>query len=159
LTLQPTPAGAATLCGPAWSTGAPLISLRPSACLRGATVVCILIAVAAVHACLASRFGLLQSAPVALATFLLLTWVALRHWRDEPGAIKIGPDGLVASNRAGEVIAHGHIAGCSQWSGWLLVLVLTGARNRSRPLLIAADSLSADAFRELAVLGRHAGRA
>jgi hypothetical protein len=156
LTPQPLQAGAATHRGPA-PTGAPLIALRSSAWLRGATLACILVAVAAVQACLASRFGVPQAVPVALATLALLTMVAARHWRNEPAAIKIGPDGLMAWNGAGNIVAQGRISGCSQWSGRLLVLALAGAHNRSQMLLIAADSLSADAFRELAVLGQ-AGR-
>jgi hypothetical protein len=119
----------------------------------------VLIAIAAVQAGLAARFGALQGAPAALATLAVLTFAAMRHWRNEIAVIKIGPDGLAAWNRAGEVIAHGRITGCAQWSGSLLILALMGTHCRSYRLLIAADTLSADAFRELAVLGRHAGHA
>jgi hypothetical protein len=127
--------------------------------VRGATTVCVLIAVAAFQACFAARLGALQALPAGLATLALLTLAQRRHWRSAPVAIKIGPDGIIAWNQAGEVVAHGRVTGCSQWSDRLLVLALTDTRGHSRPLLIGADSLSADAFRELAVLGRHAGRA
>jgi hypothetical protein len=142
--------------GPASPNGAPLITLRRSVVLRGATLAFILIAVAAVQACLAARFGVLQAAPAAAAVLAFLTLAVRRHWHAEPGAIKIGPDGLTVWNRAGHTLAQGRIAGCSQWSGRLLILALAGASGRSRPLLIAADTLSAEAFRELAVLGRRA---
>jgi hypothetical protein len=56
------------------------------------------------------------------------------------------------------MLAQGRIAGCSQWSGRLLILALADASGRSRAILIAADTLCADAFRELAVLGRRAAR-
>jgi hypothetical protein len=144
--------------GPASSSGVPLITLRRSVTVRGATVAFILVALAAVQACLAGWLGALQAAPATLAVLASLMLGAWRHWRTEPGAIKIGPDGLTVWNRAGQMLAQGHIAGCSQWSGRLLILALADARGRSRALLIAADALCADAFRELAVLGRRAAR-
>lgn len=139
--------------------GGPQIALRPSAFLRGATVACILVAVAAVQVSLTARLGAAQSLPAVLAVLAVLTLAARRYWLAEPGAIKIGPDGLAVWNRAGQLIAEGRITGCSQWSGRLLILALTSMRGSSRPLLIPADALSADAFRELAVLGRHGSRA
>lgn len=156
MTSLSTQSGPALAAGLASSNGAPLITLRRSVALRGATVVFILIAVAAVQACLAARLGALQAAPAAAAVLAFLTLAARRHWHAEPGAIKIGPDGLTVWNRAGHTLAQGRIAGCSQWSGRLLILALAGTSGRSRPLLIAADMLSAEAFRELSVLGRRA---
>jgi hypothetical protein len=117
-----------------------------------------LIALATVQTCLAARLGPWQAAPAGLAALAILALGALRHWRAEPSVIKIGPDGLTVWNRAGQVIAQGRITGCSQWSGRLLILALAGMRGRSRPLLIPADALSAGAFRELVVLGRHGSR-
>jgi hypothetical protein len=146
----------ATPCAPVSSPGTPLLALRPSVWLRGAAVASVLIAVVAAQISLGARLGGLQAAPAGLAILALLTLGVLRQWRAEPGAIKIGPDGLAVWNRAGQLIAQGRIAGCSQWSSRLLILTLAGVHGRSRPLLIAADTLSADAFRELAVLGRHA---
>lgn len=151
-------AGPALQRGSASPAGTPLIALRPSVWLRSATVACMLIAVAAVQTCLAARLGGWQAAPAGLAALALLMLGALRYWRTEPGVIKIGPDGLTVWNHAGQVVAQGRINGCSQWSGRLLILALAGMRGRSRPLLIPADALSAGAFRELAVLGRHGSR-
>lgn len=144
--------------GPASPNGAPQIVLRRSVALRGATIVFIVIAVAAVQASLAAQLGSIQAAPASLAVLAALLLGAWRHWCAEPGAIKIGPDGLTVWNRAGQTLAQGHIVGCSQWSGWLLILALAGAGGRSRPLLIAADSVSGEAFREFAVLGRRVSR-
>jgi hypothetical protein len=151
-------AGPALLPGPASSNGLPLITLRRSITVRAATVAFILIASAAVQACLAARLGALHATPATLAVLASLMLAAWRHWRTEPGAIKIGPDGLTVWNRAGQMLAQGRISGCSQWSGRLLILALADASGRSRALLIAADALCADAFRGLAVLGRRAAR-
>jgi hypothetical protein len=151
-------AGPAPQPGPASPNGAPQITLRRSVALRGATIVFILIAVTAVQTSLAARLGAIQAAPATLAALAALLLGAWRHWRAEPGALKIGPDGLIVWNRAGQTLAQGRIAGCSQWSGRLLILALAEAGGRSRTLLIAADTLSAEAFRQLAVLGRRASR-
>ncbi|SDG62668.1 hypothetical protein SAMN05216466_104214 [Paraburkholderia phenazinium] len=151
-------AGPALQPGPASPNGAPQIVLRRSVALRGATIAFILIAVAAVQASLAARLGGMQAAPATLAVLGALLLGASRHWRAEPAAIKIGPDGLIVWNRAGQTLAQGRIAGCSQWSGRLLILALAGAGGASRTVLIAADTLGAEAFRELAVLGRCASR-
>jgi hypothetical protein len=140
------------------SVGAPRIALRRSVMLRGVTLFFILTAVAAVQGCLAARFGAALAAPASLAVLASLMLGAWRHWRDAPGTIQIGPDGLAVWNRAGTLLAQGRIAGCSQWTGRLLILALANAGGRSRALLIAADTLGADAFRELAVLGRRAAR-
>jgi hypothetical protein len=52
---------------------------------------------------------------------------------------------------------RGRFAGYTQWANRLLVIAVTphgGAR--AVPLLVAADALPAEAFRELAVRARHA---
>ena len=157
-TQHPTQAGPALVPGPASPNGVPLITLRRSVAMCSTTMAFILIAAAAVQACLAARLGALQAAPATLAVLASLLLGAWRHWRTEPGAIKIGPDGLTVWTHAGQMLAYGRIAGCSQWSGRLLILALADASGRSRAILIAADALCADAFRELAVLGRRAAR-
>lgn len=50
------------------------------------------------------------------------------------------------------------IIGCTQF-GWLLALTLTEGHGKRRTLLIAADSIDADRFRQLAVSARRAARA
>jgi hypothetical protein len=91
---------------------------------------------------------------LTLAVWALLALCAVRYERAQPVALKIGPDGLSAWSQAGILLAQGRIAGCSQWSGRLLVLALVPDQGRSRTLLLTADALPAPVFRELAVLGR-----
>jgi Membrane-bound toxin component of toxin-antitoxin system len=158
LTSQPLLTGPSLQPGPASPNGAPQIILRRSVALHGATIVFILIAVTAVQASLAGWLGGIQAVPASLAVLAALLLGAWRHWRAEPAVIKIGPDGLTVWNRAGQTLAQGRIAGCSQWSGWLLILTLAGAGGRSRSFLLVADTLCGEAFRELAVLGRRTSR-
>jgi hypothetical protein len=122
--------------------------------MRAALGVFILIATSAAYTCFASHQGAWQAAPLTLAVWALLTLCAVKHERAQPVALKIGADGLSAWSRAGALLTQGRIAGCSQWSDRLLVLVLVPDRGRSRTLLLAADALPASAFRKLAVLGR-----
>jgi hypothetical protein len=122
--------------------------------LRAALGAFILLATTAAYTCFAGHLGAWQAVPPALALCALLTVCAVTRERAQPVALKIGPDGLSAWNRTGRLLMQGRIAGCSQWSGRLLILVLAPAHGRSRTLLLAADALSLPAFRELAVLGR-----
>ncbi|WP_310796116.1 protein YgfX [Paraburkholderia fungorum] len=130
------------------------ITLRRSFAMRAASGVFILIATLAAYRCFASHLGTWQAAPLTFAVWVLLTLCAVKHEQAQPVALKIGPDGLSAWNRAGGLLTQGRIAGCSQWSGRLLVLALVPDHGRARTLLLAADALPARVFRELAVLGR-----
>jgi len=130
--------------------------LRRSLALRVLTGAFILIATAAVHFCLAPRLGGLQAVPLTLAVLTLLVSGAWASVSAEPGALKIGPDGLSVWSRRGDNFTHGQIVGCSQWSGRLLILAVAPDGARLRRLLIAADALPDDVFRRLAVLGRRA---
>ncbi|WP_338119593.1 hypothetical protein [Paraburkholderia flava] len=157
-TPQPAPVHPASFPG---SSGSPpsdgrpqTIVLRPSAWLRGAVGLFVPLAAAAVFAALAPRIGGWQAVPAACAVLAGLALWAIRLDRAAPGTLKIGPDVLTVRDRRGTLLCQGRIAGCSQWSGWLLMLSLVADDGRSRPLLLAADALSADARRELAVLGR-----
>ncbi|MFL9881583.1 hypothetical protein PQR66_00980 [Paraburkholderia agricolaris] len=122
--------------------------------MRAASGVFILIATLAAYRCFASHLGGWQAVPLTFAMWALLMLCAVKHERAQPVALKIGPDGLSAWGRAGGLLTQGRIAGCSQWSGRLLVLALASDHGRSRTLLLAADALPAPVFRELAVLGR-----
>ncbi len=132
--------------------------MRRSAALFGAAAVFILVAVAAVGATLAARVALSHAAVGALVTLFVLFAAMARYERNRPASLKIGPDDLSLWNRDGKLIAQGAIAGCAQWGGWLLTLALVGDNGRSRPLLIAADMLPADIFRDLAVRARRAAQ-
>ncbi|HEY4353073.1 MAG TPA: protein YgfX [Paraburkholderia sp.] len=132
------------------------IVLRRSALLYGATAVFIAIAAAAVYTTLMPRAGWPHAAVAALAMLAVLCVVSLHDARRRPASLKIGPDGLTAWNHAGQPVAQGRIAGFAQWSGWLLSVALVSDNGRSRTLLVTADMLCSDHFRELSVQARRA---
>ncbi|MGV2289067.1 hypothetical protein AAHK20_10160 [Trinickia sp. YCB016] len=134
--------------------------LRRSVALLGAMVVFALIASCAVYTVAAPRCGIAQAVWFSAATLSILTLGMLAHERRRPAVLKIGPDGVVALSRAGEVLLAGRIVGFTQWTGLLLVLAVAvrDGKGRIGPLLIPADSLSPDFFRELAVRARHGAR-
>jgi hypothetical protein len=124
--------------------------------LHGAVAGFVAVAAGAVGTTLAARVGLPHALLAALATCAVLGLAWLRAARRRPASLKIGPDGLTAWNRAGQAVAQGRIAGCAQWSGWLLAIALVGDNGRSRTLLFTADMLCSDLFRELSVQARRA---
>jgi hypothetical protein len=130
------------------------IALRRSVTLRTAAAVFVLIATLAVYTCLAARLGAWWAVPLTLAACALLVLGAARHELARPVAFKLGPDGLSAWDGAGNLLAQGRIAGCSQWTGRLLVLALAPDHGRPCTLMVPVDAIPASAFRELAVLGR-----
>ncbi|OYD77894.1 UNVERIFIED_ORG: hypothetical protein BDU10_3011 [Burkholderia sp. CF145] len=103
---------------------------------------------------IAPRFGVAWTVVGAAAVFAILAASAARHARNQPGALKIGPEGLSVWNRAGILRAQGRIVGCSQWSDSLLMLWLEEDGGKLHRLLIAADMAGRGAFREIAVLAR-----
>lgn len=155
-----TPALPALSLEPATPKGATQrIALRRSFAMRIALGIFVLTATSAAYTCVASHLGAWQAVPLTLAVGALLALCAVRHERAQPVALTIGRDELSAWSRAGTLVAHGRIAGCSQWSGRLLVLALKPEAGRPSTLLLAADALPAPAFRELSVLGRRAAGA
>jgi hypothetical protein len=130
------------------------IALRRSFVMRAALGAFVLIAIGAVYSVAAPQLGTWQSVPLTLAIAALLALCAARHERAQPVALKIDRDGLSAWNGTGALLAQGRIAGCSQWSNRLLILALVQENGRKRSLLLTADALPADVFRELSVLGR-----
>jgi hypothetical protein len=133
------------------------IALRPSGGLQIAVFCFIAVAVAAVHTSLAPWLGGWRALPLSLAVLALLALVSAALRRGIPAVIEIGPDGVSAFDRRGVRIAQGLITASSQWAAWLLVLVLASGRRRYS-LVITADALHPDAFRELAVIARCGGR-
>lgn len=127
--------------------------------MRVALGVFVLTATLAVYTCAASHLGVWEAVPLTLAVGALLSLCAVRHERAQPVALRIGRDELSAWDQAGKLLAQGRIAGCSQWSGRLLILALKPDAGRSSTLLLAADSLPISVFRELSVLGRRAAGA
>ena len=102
----------------------------------------------------APRIGVGSSVLAAAAVLAILAAAAARHARNQPAALKIGPEGLSVWNRAGILRAQGRIVGCGQWSDSLLMLWLEEDGGKLHRLLIFADMAGRDAFRELAVLAR-----
>jgi hypothetical protein len=130
------------------------LALRRSAALFLATVVFIAVAVAAVCSTIGARFGLRCAAFAGLATVVILAYEAVRYFRRAPHAYKIGPDASMFWDRTGMLRAQGRIVECGQWSDLLLMLVLVEESGRRHRVLITADMLARDAFREIAVLAR-----
>jgi hypothetical protein len=124
--------------------------------LFGATVAFIVVAVAAVGTTLAAHFAFVDAAVAGLVTLAVLCTALAHSERCRPAALKIGPDGWSVWTRAGRRIAQGRVAGCAQWSGWLLSIALVGDNDRTHTLLIAADMLPPEPFRALAVEARRA---
>jgi hypothetical protein len=133
--------------------------LERSVAVRAATLGFALIAALALGSVVMPRGGAAAAVALAAASFGALWLAALAHERRQPVAIGIDPDGVVAYDWCGGVILRGRIAGCVQWADRLLVMaVTTHGGARARPLLIAADALPAEAYRELAVRARHIAR-
>ncbi|MBN3757351.1 hypothetical protein G3N95_30770 [Paraburkholderia sp. Tr-20389] len=120
------------------------------------TALFVVVAVAAVCTTIGARFGVGHAALAGAAVFAILLLAAVRHGRSQPGALKIGPEGLSIWSRAGILRAQGRMVGCSQWSDSLLMLWLEEEGGRLHRLLLAADMLDRHVFRELAVLARRA---
>jgi hypothetical protein len=134
----------------------PGVPMRPSRFLRGALLGFVSVAGASVFQCVfahSEHAG--QAAAACAATVAALGLASYRWMRAQPATIDLHSDGLTLSNRAGK-LRHTHIAGCAQWSGRLLALTLAGTRGQRETLLVAADSVDADTFRQLAVQARRA---
>ncbi|TKC83878.1 hypothetical protein FAZ69_22895 [Trinickia terrae] len=136
------------------------IMLRRSTALRVAMAAFALLVSCAVCGAAAPHCGILQAVGFAVATLAILMLGMLAYERRQPFVLKIGPDGVAAFSRAGEALLAGHIVGFSQWPHLFLVMAIAGCDGKGRvhPLLIPADSLSPDSFRELAVKARRGAR-
>ncbi|SAK48649.1 lipoprotein [Caballeronia glebae] len=130
--------------------------MRPSRFLAGAMLGFIGVAGAAVFQCVFAHAEHAGHAAVACAVTLAALGLASCRWmRAQPSAIGLLSDGLALWSRSGEM-RHTRIAGCAQWSGRLLALTLLDTRGRRESLLVAADSVDADTFRQLSVQARRA---
>jgi len=136
----------------------PRIRVRPSLFLLGALGGFLALASAAVFECASGRFGLLHAVLAAVVCMTCLGLATLRWTRRQPAAIGLHADGLTLWDRAG-VAHYRSIIGCAQWSGRLLALTLSSGKGRPQTLLIAADSIDPDTFRQLAVRARRAASA
>ena len=134
----------------------PGVAMRPSRFLRIALLGFVSVAAGSVCQCVFAHTEHAGHAAVACAVTVAALGLASYRWmRAQPAAIGLHSDGLTLWSRTGEM-RHTRIAGCAQWSGRLLALTLFGARGRRETLLVAADSVDADTFRQLAVQARRA---
>jgi len=136
----------------------PRIPMRPSRFVLVALVVFMAVAGAAVFECIAGHFGAFDGTVAALVVTALLGFAASRWRRRQPVAIALHADGLTVWDRAGGA-QYFSIIGCAQWSGRLLALTLSSGKNGRRTLLVAADAVDSDTFRQLAVRARRAASA
>ncbi|WP_321794412.1 protein YgfX [Caballeronia sp. J97] len=132
------------------------VALRPSRFLRGAMAGFAGVAGASVFQCVFAWTAQAGQAAVMCAAALATLGLASYRWmRAQPSAISLLSDGVAIRSRAGEM-RQARIAGCAQWSDRLLALTLVDARERRETLIVAADSVDADTFRQLSVLARRA---
>ncbi|KVE45423.1 hypothetical protein [Burkholderia sp. BDU5] len=143
------------------SAGAQHVVLRASVWLRVACTLFVPAVGAAVHA---GAEALVGGGGAAVLAVLVAALVALRAraacGRCQPAALRIdvGAGMLAAFGRDGRLLAHGQIAGCTQWSDLLVVLTVQGRSRRATSLVILADAVDAPVFRALCALGRRAAR-
>ncbi|CCD39442.1 unnamed protein product [Candidatus Paraburkholderia kirkii UZHbot1] len=134
----------------------PGVAMRSSRFLRTALLGFVSVAAGSVFQCVFAHTEHAGHAALACAVTLAALGLAPYRWvRAQPTVIGLHSSGLTLWSRTGDM-RHTHIAGCAQWSGWLLALTLFGARGRRETLLVAADSVDADTFRQLAVQARRA---
>ncbi|BAN23729.1 putative uncharacterized protein [Caballeronia insecticola] len=114
------------------------------------------VAGASVFQCVFAHTEHAGHATLACAATLAALGLASYRWlRAQPSAITLHADGLTLWSRSGEA-RHARVAGYAQWSGRLLALTLAGARGRREMLLVPADAVDADTFRQLSVQARRA---
>jgi hypothetical protein len=145
---------------PSWLPSASqCIALRRSVAVRVAALAFACVAAVAVCAVVLPRGGHSAALALSAATFAALALAVRRHEHCQPAALRLEPDSIAAFDRSGGALYRGRIAGCAQWAGlFLMIAVVPTSGARVRALLVAADTLPAEAFRELAVRARHAAQ-
>ncbi|SAK88162.1 lipoprotein [Caballeronia hypogeia] len=132
------------------------VALRPSRFLAAALLGFVGLAGAAVFQCVFGHTEHAGHASMAGAATVAALGLAGYRWiRAQPSAIRLHSDALTLWNRRGEA-RHARISGCAQWSGRLLALTLAGTGGKRETLVLAADSVDADTFRQLSVQARRA---
>ncbi|SAL65791.1 lipoprotein [Caballeronia cordobensis] len=132
------------------------VVMRPSRFLAGAMLAFAAVASASVFQCVFAHTEHAGHAAVACGVTLAALGLASYRWlRARPVALGLHSDGLTLRERDGAT-RHLRIAGYAQWSDRLLALTLCGARDRRETLLVPADSIDTDTFRQLAVQARRA---
>jgi hypothetical protein len=134
------------------------IAMRPSRFLRAALIAFTGVATTAVFQTVASRSTFFDATVFAIICAAALGLAARRWLRRQPVAIDFHADGLTTRTRQGDA-RHWRIVGCAQFGGRFLALTLSEANRRTNTLLIPADAIDSDTFRQLAVSARRAARA
>ncbi|QSN60525.1 hypothetical protein JYK05_09130 [Caballeronia sp. M1242] len=135
----------------------PRIPMRPSRFLFAALIGFVVLADAAVFRAVFAQFGPLHATVAALACLAVLALAGVRWTLRQPAAIGLHADGVTVWNRAGYA-QYRRIVGCAQW-GAVVALTLSSEKGGPRALLVAADSIDPDTFRQLAVRARRAASA
>jgi hypothetical protein len=132
-------------------------TLRRSRTVRLASLAFALVCAAAVHAAATAHVGAIDAIWLSGAALAALGVAFAGHERRQPALIELTVEGLAAFDRSGRTLFEGRIVGFTQWAERLLVLAVAGSGGR-RPtaFVVAADAVDAEAFRVLAVRGRHA---
>lgn len=138
--------------------GAPRrVTLRRSRTVRSAALAFALVCTAAVYVTIEAHLGAVDAIWLAAATLAVLGWSLARYERRQPSLLELTPEGLAAFDRMGRPLFQGRIVGFTGWAERLLVLAVAGAdTGRSHAFVVCADAVDANAFRALAVRGRHA---
>ena len=133
------------------------VALRSSVAIRLASLAFVVVCAGAAYATAAAHLGKIDALWLAVTVVAALGVCLVRHERRQPALLELTGEAIAAFERCGRARLQGRIVGATQWAERLLVLAVDGADGR-RPnvLIVAADSVDAAAFRELAVRGRHA---
>jgi hypothetical protein len=134
------------------------VAMRPSVFLRVALGFFAGVAGACVFEAVSAHAGPVDACVAAAVCIALLGLCARRWLRSQPAAIRTHADSLATFGRDGRV-RHWQIIGSAQFGGWLLALTLSEGQGKPHTLLIPADSIDTDTFRQLAVSARRAAHA
>jgi hypothetical protein len=143
------------------ANGASALQLGRSWGLRCAVTGFIGVATLAVFRCVvenSTRAPIFDASVVAALCALALGALARAWERRQPPAFSLGIDGIVMFDARGGS-RHLRITGCAQWSDILLALTLQPASGRPERLIVAADAVDPDTFRELSVRARRGAEA
>jgi hypothetical protein len=126
-------------------------AMRPSRFLLGAIVGFIGVAGAAV-------FQSLPDAPAAALVCMAVLGLAANRWlKGQPKGIELHADSLTTWRKNGGA-EHWRVEGCARMGSFALSLSLTSS-DKKKTLLIDADSVHPDLFRQLTVNARRAAQA
>ncbi len=133
------------------------VTLRRSRTVRSVALVFALVCTAAVYFTVAAHLSAIDAVWLAGATLAALGLSLARYERRQPSLLEFTPEGLAAFDSGGRPLFQGRIVGFSGWAERLLVLAVAGGDvRRSHAFVVCADAVDAQAFRALAVRGRHA---